>query len=187
MMRRIILFLALVAILCTALAWMFRFELAYLNYRIAILDAAGRYRVPPRLVAAVIWQESRFRPNCRGQAGELGLMQVMPNSGREWAKTEGITDFSAVALLNPATNVLAGTWYLGRAIDRWSHNHDPIPAALAEYNAGHSSAARWAGASSGAHQAFVDSISYIPTRRYVQHIVRRFRAFGRPWELWLAD
>ena len=186
-MRRMILCLALLATLCTTLAWLFRFELAYLGYRDPILNAAGRYHVPPRLVASVIWQESRFRPNCRGPAGELGLMQVMTNSGREWARTEGITDFSSLALLDPTTNILAGTWYLGRAIDRWSRTADPIPPALAEYNAGHSSAVRWAGASSAAHQPYVAAIGYASTRRYVAGIVKRFRAFGRPWKLWLAE
>lgn len=183
----IILILGLAAISAFGLSWLFRFELAYRQYRIPIRAAAERYRVPPDLVAAVVWQETRFQPGMRGQAGEIGLMQIMPNSAREWAKAERIADFTPAVLLDPSTNILAGTWYLGRAIERWSGRGDPLPYALAEYNAGHANAVRWDRAAAPRADAFVQAISYPSTRRYVQSILRRFRAVGRPWQLWFTD
>ena len=50
-----------------------------------ILKAAERYRIPPALIKAVIWQESKFLPYVRGRAGEIGLMQI-----REEAAIEGV-------------------------------------------------------------------------------------------------
>lgn len=182
---RIILILGLLAILGMGLAWLFRFELGYHRYRARIQVAAERYRVPAHLIASVIWQETRFQPGLRGQAGEIGLMQIMPSSAREWAKAERITDFSPTLLLDPQTNILAGTWYLARALQRWSDRDNPLPYALAEYNAGHSNAVRWNRESSD-QEAFLQAISFPATRSYVRRILARFHAVGRPWELWFG-
>lgn len=181
-MRRIILILGIVAISAMGLAWLFRFEIAYHRYRPFIQHAAERYHVPPHLVAAVIWQETRFQPGLRGPAGEIGLMQIMPGSAGEWAKAERIVDFKPVMLLDPATNILAGTWYLGRAISRWSTRSDPLPYALAEYNAGHASAVRWDRTTSPTPDAFLQAIGYPSTRKYVKNTLRQARSVGRPWK-----
>jgi soluble lytic murein transglycosylase len=182
-MRRIILVLVLVAISGIGLAGLFRFELAYHRFRVPIQIAAERHQVPPGLIASVIWQETHFRPYRRGQAGEIGLMQIRPNSAREWAKAERIPDFSTTMLLDPQTNLLAGTWYLARAIRRWSDRQDPLPYALAEYNAGHSNAVRWDHDAAALPDAFVEGIDYPTTRNYVRSILARFHAIGQPWKL----
>jgi soluble lytic murein transglycosylase len=174
------------ALLLLGLALAFRFEVKYQRYRPLIEAAAARYAVPSRLVGAVAWQETRFEPYRRGKAGELGLMQLMPGSAAEWAQAEGITNFTPVCLLDPGTNLMAGTWYLARAIRRWQHRPDPLPYALAEYNAGRVNARRWDQAANARSVGFDDAISYPGTRRYVAEILRRYRAFGRPWRLWFT-
>lgn len=167
--------------LASAVIWTCRFELMAWKFRDSIAPAAARYAVPAPLIAAVIWQETRFHPFYVGRAGELGLMQVMPASGQEWARSEGIVRFSRVALLNPATNVLAGTWYLRRAMDRWAYTSDPVPHALAEYNAGRSNALRWDRTARADATEFTHAISYPATQRYVSNIVFHARTYGRPW------
>lgn len=184
--KRIILILALMAISGMGLIWLFRFELGYHRYRTHIRAAAERYRVPPHLIASVIWQETRFQPYRRGQAGEIGLMQIMPGSAREWAKAEHVAAFNSLMLLDPQTNILAGTWYLARALQRWSDRDNPLPYALAEYNAGHSNAVRWNRESSN-QEAFLQAISFPATRNYVRRILARFHAVGRPWKLWFGQ
>lgn len=164
--------------------WAFRLELSYFRSRESIDRAAARYHVPPRLVAAVIWQETRFNPAASGKAGEIGLMQVMPATAGEWSKAERLRDFSLEILWNPETNVLAGTWYLGRAIRRWSAQEDPLPYALAEYNAGRSNALRWERISSMYPGEFTRIISYPSTRLYVKTVLRNYRFFGQPWKRW---
>jgi soluble lytic murein transglycosylase len=165
-------------------AWLFRFELAYWRYYVPVRAAAERYRVPPHLVAALIWRETRFQPYRRGPAGELGMMQILPASAGEWAKAERLRDFRSVALFDPATNILAGTWYLGRALDRWSSRDDPVPYALAEYNAGRSTTIRWAEDMAAHPSDPTEGIGYPTTQRYVRAIIARYRAFGKPWQLW---
>ena len=174
-------FIIMLGLLALPLLWAFRFEIQAWRYRDVILPAASRYGVPAPLIAAVIWQETRFHPYVAGKAGELGLMQVLPASGQEWARAERVTPFNRIDLLDPGTNVLAGTWYLHRAMQRWADSRDPLPRALAEYNAGRSNALRWERALRGQDTPFASAIGYPSTQRYVSNIVLHARTYGRPW------
>jgi soluble lytic murein transglycosylase len=111
------------------------------NWR--ILAAARRYGVDPALIKAVVWQESRFDASARGKAGEIGLMQIRELAALEWAEAEKIHPFSHEHLLDPKTNVLAGTWYLGKLLRRYEDTDNPLPYALADYNAGRRNVLRW--------------------------------------------
>lgn len=185
--KRLLVAAVTVLALCGGGLWLFRFELQYLRHRALIRAAADRYQADPLLVASLIWQESRFVPERVGLKGEIGLMQIMPASGREWAKAERIAGYSDVALFNPLTNVLAGTWYLTRALRRWDARTDGVAIALAEYNAGPSNARRWAARSDGTNPgAFLRDIGFPTTRRYAQDILRRYESFGKPWQRLLA-
>ena len=180
----VLLFSGLLLCLIAAGFLAYRYEMGYYRHREWIDAAAARYQVPPRLIAAVIWRETRFNPLCRGKAGELGFMQIMPGSAREWAKVERVPAFDPESLMDPGTNILAGTWYLGRALRRWNTEVDPIPYALAEYNAGRSNAVRWDRLTDTNAQAFTEVISYPTTRAYVKTVLRYYQSFGRPWERW---
>ena len=176
--------LGAVTLVGVGLYYAFRFEIQYYRNREVIDYAAARYQVAPRLIASVIWQETRFNPICRGRAGEIGLMQIMPQSAAEWAKAEHLSGFNPSTLFDPGTNVLAGTWYLGRALRRWNTQLDPIPYALAEYNAGRSKALRWEHNTMRTPELFADLIEYPSTRSYVRNILRSYSTFGKPWQRW---
>lgn len=145
------------------------------HYDDLIVRASARYGVDRRLISALIWQESRFDARRVGSKREIGLMQVTEAAGREWAKAEDVSPFRREDLFDACTNVFAGTWYLARAIRRWSDRPDPLPFALAEYNAGRSNAQRWAAAAGPNGRGFVEAITYPTTRRYVRNILKRYR------------
>lgn len=141
-----------------------------------ILIKTGRqYNVDPRLLSALIWTESRFNPASIGDAGEIGLMQVTETAAREWAEAEEFDAFQKNDLFDPSVNVRAGTWYLSQAIQRWSHKKDPLPFALAEYNAGRSNALRWSENINGNARDFWEAITYPTTQRYIRDILTRYR------------
>jgi soluble lytic murein transglycosylase len=140
-----------------------------------IIENGSRFHVDPRLISALIWRESRFDPNCVGTHQEVGLMQITETAAREWADTYDISQFTRNDLFNPSTNIQAGTWYLARAIRRWSDRSDPLPFALAEYNAGRSNAQRWAAKSGHSTKKFMEAITYPSTRKYITDILTRYR------------
>jgi len=138
---------------------------------------ALEHRLDPMLVKAVVWRESRFDPNKNGSAGERGLMQVSEKAAREWARENKIDNFHIEKLFDPKTKLEAGTWYLRRAFEHWETQSDPLPFALAEYNAGASRAQRWSGGNGAAAIAsgtFLKRIDFPGTRKYVDSVIARY-------------
>lgn len=98
-----------------------------------IYSAARQNDLPPELVAAVVHTESKFNPNARSQAGAIGLMQLVPRTGR-W--------MGAKDLRNPSDNITAGAKYLKYLSDRFGGDQQKI---IAAYNAGEGNVRRFNG------------------------------------------
>lgn len=145
------------------------------RYDEVIAAAARRYQVDPALLKAVIWQESRFRADARGRAGELGLMQIRPPAAGEWAQAERVTPFAHAQLIDPGTNTLTGAWYLAKLLQRYRETDNPLSYALADYNAGRTHVLRWLlGSASTNSAAFLAQMDFPGTRRYVLAVSRRY-------------
>ncbi len=162
------------------------FRSRYDRYDGQINQAANRYGVSPALVKAVIWRESRFQPGMVGAHGERGLMQITEGAARDWAKAEKIETFSPTDLFDPKTNIEAGSWYLAKALRHWSEKDDPVPFALAEYNAGRTRVIRWeknSGLGGDFGAGDLHSIMDFPaTRAYIRSIVDRYLDFKKQRE-----
>jgi soluble lytic murein transglycosylase len=134
------------------------------------------------LIKAVVWRESRFDPQKYGSAGERGLMQVTEKTANEWAHETKIENFRVEELFDPRTNLEAGSWYLRRAVQHWEQQPDPLPFALAEYNAGPSRAQRWAGGEAApqiSSAQFLSNIDFRGTRNYIESVLDRYRFYKR--------
>jgi soluble lytic murein transglycosylase len=152
------------------------------QYDKLIRSVAAQHRLDPMLVKALVWRESRFDPKKHGSAGERGLMQVSEKAANEWASENKIDNFRAEELFDPQTNLRAGTWYLRRALDHWQAQPDPLPFALAEYNAGASRAQRWVGGNEAvpiSRKQFLRRIDFPATRKYVEQIIQRYEFYKR--------
>jgi soluble lytic murein transglycosylase len=162
----------LVLILCAGVFgywWQgYRREHRYDGY---IVEASHRYKIDPALIKAICWRESRFHPDARGSAGELGLMQVRSTAAQEWAAAEQVRDFHHEACLNPATNILVGTWYLQHVLRRYHQTDNPVAYALADYNAGRGNVLKWInGAATTNSMTFVSHIGFATTQDYVRAV-----------------
>jgi len=148
------------------------------RYGQLIQEIAYRYGVDKYLVKAVIRRESEFDPFVYGRAGEIGLMQVTEGAGREWARATGRKDFGRDSLWDERVNLEAGTWYLARALNRWRDKDDPVPFALAEYNAGFGNVLRWLpnGQTTTATQ-FQEAITFPGVRRYVDTVMEFYAGY----------
>ncbi len=156
--------------------WRWRFREQRYNKLIEVV--AGQYGVDKFLVKAVVRRESKFDPFVYGRAGEIGLMQVTEAAGREWARATGRKDFGRDSLWDERANLEAGSWYLARALRRWGDKDDPLPFALAEYNAGFGNVLRWLpnGQVTTAAQ-FRDAIKFPGVRRYVDTVTEFYEAY----------
>jgi soluble lytic murein transglycosylase len=145
-----------------------------------ILAAAQRFRVDPALVKAVVWRESRFNPNARGRKGEIGLMQIMKDTADDWAQAERIPLFMHAQLFDPAKNTQAGAWYLGKLLRRYPQADNPVPFALADYNAGRTHVLRWMkGAATTNSATFTAQIEFPSTKDYVQQVSQRYARYRK--------
>ena len=158
----------------------------YHEFDNAIRAVAEKEGVDAELIKALVWRESAFHPEKVGTSGERGLMQVSEAAGGDWAKSEKLETFVPTDLFDAHMNLEAGAWYLRRALDHWKAKENPLPFALAEYNAGRTRVDRWIGATNMGGQANADdllgAIDYPTTRRYVEDVTRRaqfYRDRGR--------
>jgi soluble lytic murein transglycosylase len=175
------------ALLLAGAAWWF-FLRPSAGFDALIRFATDRYGMDPALIKAVVWQESRFTPDAVGRAGEIGLMQVTEVAAQEWAEAEGVFPLPREHLFDPQTNLLAGTWYLRRSLRRHGKADDPLPFALAEYNAGRGNVLKWLkGTATTNSAAFIKAIGFPGTQAYVKSILARRLRYLADFPSGLAD
>jgi soluble lytic murein transglycosylase-like protein len=120
-----------------------------------IYNEAKRNNLPPELVAAVVQQESKFKPTARSGAGAVGLMQLVPKTGR-WMGAKDLT--------NPSQNITAGAKYLKYLNEQFHGDQQKV---IAAYNAGEGTVRRFGGIP-----------PYRETRNYVQKVKNYQQDFG---------
>lgn len=156
-----------------------------------IARQANVYRLDPVLVWSIIYEETYFSPWKNGKDGEIGLMQITPAVGREWAAETGMRDLErqmaqspASLLRDPERNIQIGCWYLEKIYEQYRDTADPEPRVIAAYNAGPSRAAEWNKVADGARQLsrdeFINKIEIPSTRAYVSSIMERYRKLKGP-------
>ena len=135
-----------------------------------IVESASRRRdLPQATVYAFIRQESAFMSDARSPAGALGLMQIMPRTGRMLMRSIGRKLRSRRQLLVPDLNVELGTRYIRSLLSKTGGN---FVLAAASYNAGPHRVRGWLpeGAAVEA-DAWIDNIPFTETRRYVRRLL----------------
>lgn len=138
-----------------------------LDYAEAIRSQAATNHLPPELVAAVIKQESDFKPDARSSEGAVGLMQLMPSTAR-WIHTQPGSPVAAPDRLGePDVNIAYGTWYLHYLLDKYGDER----VAIAAYNGGETNAAQWSKqATLAGRRLSVGEIPFPETRQFVKQV-----------------
>lgn len=136
----------------------------------------------PFLVASLIRQESEFNPGAVSRADALGLMQLLPKTGKKVAREMKVRNFTTNGLLSPPMNLQLGTRYFREMVD---HFGGRVEYALAAYNAGPDRVQSWMAQGNYRDMAeFVESIPFTETREYVQAIMRNAaiykKLYGNP-------
>lgn len=150
-----------------------------------ITRQARVYRLDEKLVWSVIYEETYFRPGSRGEADEVGLMQVTPLVARDWAKETGLSEMEKQAndnviefLNDPERNIQIGCWYLEKLRERYRNRPAETAMMLSAYNAGPSRVEDWTKDSDAANISesdFISRIGIASTKSYVTSILDRYR------------
>jgi soluble lytic murein transglycosylase len=124
--------------------------------------------VDPYLVAAVIRRESAFNPTVTSSAGAIGLMQIMPQTGRGLAREVGLNGYQPELLRQPELNVHLGVRYLASLLQQYGGDKALV---LSAYNAGPSRANRWRNLPEARDpELFMERIPFTETREYVRNV-----------------
>jgi soluble lytic murein transglycosylase len=156
------------------------------RYDALIARQTAIYRLDAALVWSVVYEETYFSPWKRGKDGEIGLMQITPAVGRDWATETGMKDLErqmaedpAVILRDPERNIQIGCWYLEKIYQQYRDTPDAEARMIAAYNAGPSRAAEWNKVPDGqpplSAEQFINKIDIPSTRAYVVSILERYR------------
>ena len=137
-----------------------------LRYQAIVRGHAHNYRLAPELLAAVIYQESKFDANARSSSGAVGLMQLLPATAEGIALHTGGSKFRVSDLDNPEINVRYGSWYLRHLLDKYGDER----LALAAYNAGQHNVDTWRAAGGGIR--FAETRVYVDRVEHLKHIYR---------------
>ena len=175
-MRRLLWLAVLVAVLGGAFAYIdatgpgwyerLRYPLRYSEY---VRVHAREHHLDPALLAAVIYQESKFRASAQSSSGAIGLMQLTPATARGIAIRTGGHRFRTSDLFDPEINIRYGAWYLDNLFRKYGTER----LVLAAYNAGQGNVDRW--------RAAREPIQFSETRAYVDRIEHLKRIYRRAW------
>jgi soluble lytic murein transglycosylase len=140
-----------------------------LRHEDIIRQQAADKGVDAALIAAVIYEESKFRDQT-SHAGARGLMQITPGTADYIAAKSGGTAFEHGDLASPQINIAYGAWYLDYLLEKYEDND---LAAVAAYNAGEGTVDEWIGTAGGLASFGEGDIGFPETRAYADNVLDR--------------
>ena len=145
-----------------------------LVYREAIEKSAAEFNLEPAFVAAIIMNESSFRPTAESSVGARGLMQLMPDTAEWIAHKLKVESYSFERMFDPESNIRFGCWYLNYLSGLFRGEPHCVTAA---YHAGQGQVTAWLsdpGRSNNGITLNMDGIPDGPTKSYVGRVTQDY-------------
>jgi soluble lytic murein transglycosylase len=145
------------------------------GYKEKVEHAARESKIDPLLMYAIIRHESEFDAKAVSRAGAVGLLQIMPSTGRMIARELSHNPFQEDSLFEPVVSINFGAWYIKTLIKKFNGS---LPLAIAAYNAGPNAVNEWLKKWDGADMdEFIENIPYQETRKYVEKVLGNYEAY----------
>lgn len=161
--------LIVICIVAVALRWVFVYKLYPLEYKQEITASSTEYSIDKYLVCAVIYTESHFNEDAVSGRGAVGLMQIMPDTGKWAAEKIGLNSYTESMLSNPEVNITIGCWYLSYLNNMFDND---IRKVLAGYNAGPANVKEWI-----KEDGSLSDIPYEETEKYVKKVLMYYEIY----------
>ncbi len=140
------------------------------DYQQDIITYSEKNNIDPFLVAAIIKNESNFKHKAVSGVGAVGLMQIMPETGRWIAEQMGLENYKDSDLYQTKTNIRMGCWYVGELDHEFKHNMTLL---MIAYNAGRGQTRKWMQENNWTYDFYdVKAIPYPDTREYVTKVLQ---------------
>jgi soluble lytic murein transglycosylase len=150
-----------------------------LPHRESVFANAEKQNLDPAIIYGVIRQESAFMEDAHSSAGAMGLMQLMPATGRQTAQSLNIRYLGSESLLHSDQNIRLGSAYLRKLLNRFNES---MPLSAAAYNAGPHRVDRWLPTEGAMNAAiWMEAIPFKETRKYVKRVLAYATIFD--WRL----
>ena len=174
-LRRVLVLLAAFCLLCfggwkvwSSDAVQMRFVYMW-DYQQDIITYSQKNNVDPFLVAAIIKNESNFKHKAVSGVGAVGLMQIMPDTGRWIAEQMGLKNYQDSDLYTTKTNIRMGCWYVGELEHEFQQNMTLV---MIAYNAGRGQTHEWMQENNWTYDFNdVQAIPFPDTREYVAKVL----------------
>ncbi|HVR44137.1 MAG TPA: lytic transglycosylase domain-containing protein [Thermoanaerobaculia bacterium] len=156
-------------------------ELLYPRYfHGLIMTHAARYEADPRLVLAIMREESRFNPRAKSPAAARGLLQFIITTARDIGTSLGLAEVESEDLYDARLIIQLGAKYIGDLLDEF--DGDAYRAAAA-YNAGPHQTRLWARLQPApGSDYFLSSINFSETKHYVRKVLNSHERYGEIYE-----
>src|SRR6266581_807020 len=149
-------------------------------YRLLIVSEAKKRGLDPRLVLAIMKQESRFKPNAKSPSAARGLLQLTIDAAQKYAPRSGTKLVTEDSLYRPEIAIPIGCEYLGEL----SRMFAGLPEAIAaSYNGGEDNVARWLARSNQNDEGvFAAEVGFTESKNYVFKVMSYFRAYQQLYD-----
>jgi soluble lytic murein transglycosylase-like protein len=149
-------------------------------FRFQVLSESKKRSVDPRLVLAIMKQESQFKPNAKSPSAARGLLQLTIDAAQKYGPRAGLKQVSDDSLYQPGTNIAIGTEYIAELSRMFAGLGEAV---AASYNGGEDNVARWLGRTNQSDAGvFTAEIGFTESKNYVFKVMSFYRAYRQLYD-----
>jgi len=149
-------------------------------FRLQVLSESKKRALDPRLVLAIMKQESQFKPNAKSSSAARGLLQLTIDAAQKYGPRAGYQQVTDDSLYQPGTNIALGTEYIAELSRMFAGLAEAI---AASYNGGEDNVARWLGRSNQSDAGvFTAEVGFSESKNYVFKVMSFYRAYRQLYD-----
>ena len=147
------------------------------NYAEYVTKYSAIYDVDEYLVYSIIRSESNYKEDVVSNKGAMGLMQIMPDTGKWVAEKLAIKNFTSQDLLDSEKNIMIGVWYFKYLLDKFNGE---LSLAIAAYNAGPTNVSKWLEQEEYSNDGLtLNNIPFEETKKYEKKIMNTYTMYKK--------